>query len=148
MGSWDCYCSICGGPLKAQSVRKQDDDVDKASQHDGADGQDVDEEDDEGQEGEDSELPRQSTGVSEDDDDDGVSDSGSADGDDEEEDDDDEEDDEDDDGYDPRIVQSKDVEWTGDCRILGFNAEASGVSKYVSAELTPPSTTCRKIAMY
>jgi hypothetical protein len=133
--------------LKAQSVRRTSRRVPQNfAKDDDADGEDVDEDEDENQEGEDSELPHKTAGESEDVGDDGVSDAGSADGDDEE--DEDEDDDEDDDGYDPSIVQSTDLFWTGDCRFLGFNALASGASKYVSAEPTPPSMTYGKVAMY
>lgn len=145
MGSWDCYCSICGGPLKAQSVRSTSRVViRKSALHDGADGEGVDEDGDEEREGEDGEPPHESARESEDHGDDGVSDAGSMDGDDEER----EDEDEDDDGYNPRIVQSTDLYWTGDCRFLGFNAEASGVSKYVSATPAFPSVIYGKIAMY
>ncbi|VUC24026.1 unnamed protein product, partial [Clonostachys rosea] len=131
MGSWDCYCSICGGPLRAQSVREKHDDAGRAStgvrqksaRHDGADGEDADEDEGEEQEGEDSNRPHETAAESEDEGDDGVSDSGSM------NDDNEEEDDDDDDGYDPRIVQPKDLEWTGDCRVLGINGKASDLSK-------------------
>lgn len=111
MGSWDCYCAICGGPFGgAQISRKprtlrfrrrfpQGPGGPERDEHEGQDGGEAEKEDDE---------------EDEDDEDD---DNESLDSYDEEH------------NYDPDIISKSDTEWSDKLHILGYNLEAPGVSK-------------------
>ncbi|KAF2088931.1 hypothetical protein K490DRAFT_55555 [Saccharata proteae CBS 121410] len=115
MGSWDCYCAICGSALcgvqiathsrtrrfKRRQARKQQN---RDNRERRARGEvvgvpsDVDSSDDEGSGEMEGKQPTMDPY-------------------------------EEDSSYDPDIVGVEDVEWTNRCWILGFNAEAKGVEK-------------------
>ncbi|KAH7123327.1 hypothetical protein B0J13DRAFT_566420 [Dactylonectria estremocensis] len=156
MGSWDCYCAICGGPLVRARIRGHGSDSGSASDssHASSDGgfeagsdrvtdqgsdvgttnsirgngrdedSDVDSYSDDldAQEGSQGEAEDDGLSMSDDREEDNFSDgskdektSNGEEGQGE--------------GYDPDILQPRDIEWTETCHVLGFNAEVSGVSK-------------------
>lgn len=111
MGSWDCFCAICGGPLVAPAVSRKPrsarfldrwarkaeqrrerglpDDASVHSDTDGSDGEQDDDDDD-----------AESLGAGEEDGE-----------------------------YDPEIISEEQVGWTETLYVLGLNPEASGTSK-------------------
>jgi hypothetical protein len=104
MGSWDCYCAICGGPFGGAQVsrkprtprfRRRFPKLDHAEgnrdEHQGdheAEEEETEDDDNESLESFDEEH-----------------------------------------NYDPEIISESDTEWSNTLHILGFNAEAPGVSK-------------------
>lgn len=101
MGSWDCYCAICGGPFGGGQVaekprsarflrRQRNQDAEHNETEDGEGASDEDGDDD---------VPGSIDSWQEDH------------------------------SYDPDIISEGDIEWTDTLHILGFNAEASGLSK-------------------
>ena len=105
MGSWDCYCAICGGPFGgAQVSRKPRTLRFRRRFPQGPGGPERNEHED--QDGDEAEKEE-----NEDDDDESLESY------DEEH------------NYDPDIISESDTEWSEKLHILGFNAEAPGVSK-------------------
>jgi hypothetical protein len=128
MGSFDCYCAICGGPLhhnlqfgskSAKALVRRKKRVEKEKRRrDGETDLPNSDDDDEGLK-DDSEGAISSTEM--------VDREESADGDGE----DDEDFDpwEEDRSYNPELVSETSTEWVGECRCLGFNADAPGITK-------------------
>lgn len=114
MGSWDCYCAICGGPLGGVEVsrkprtarfRRKWAKAKKRRERGLSDDEDM------GSEGEPDE-------------DAGVSDEGEPDDDTESLDSFDE-----DNAYDPEVISEQEVSWVESLYVLGFHPEAKGASK-------------------
>lgn len=104
MGSWDCYCAICGGPFGSAQVsrkprttrfRRRQKRWEKYNPEEEAHDNDADNEDE----------------------DEGEDDNGSLGSFEEEH------------SYDPDIVSKEDTQWTNVLHILGVNVNAPGVSK-------------------
>jgi hypothetical protein len=130
MGSYDCYCAICGGPLyhslqfglksaKALARRKRRLEKEKrrrAGEENLPDSENELESSDDANSDNDMVFPNGED----------AGDGGEAD---------DEEDYdtfEQDFSYNPELVDENSTEWVGNCRCLGFNADAPGVRKYAS----------------
>jgi len=103
MGSWDCYCAICGGTFGGGQVAAQPRTARFLRHHRN---QDTDHNETEAEE---------EANEEEEDDADGVP--GSVDS------------WEEDHSYDPEIISEEDIEWTNTLHILGFNADAQGLTK-------------------
>ncbi|KAF2175171.1 hypothetical protein K469DRAFT_743420 [Zopfia rhizophila CBS 207.26] len=122
MGSYDCYCAICGGPLytvpgigdkseKALAKRRRL--IEKAKRRRA--GEEVPKSDDEAEKS-----------------DRATSDAAMADAENEtqtQEEDGDEDDWMEEHSYDPEVISEDELVWLEDCRCLGFNADAPGISK-------------------
>jgi hypothetical protein len=100
MGSWDCYCAICGGTFGGGQVAAKPRSAGFLRRRRAENAEHNETEDEDGaSEADDDDLP-------------GSVDSW-----------------EEDHSYDPDIITEADIEWTNTLHILGFNAAAVGLTK-------------------
>lgn len=101
MGDFDCYCAFCGGTMQSAEFK---DCASGANSDRASDTQETTRSDD-------GDMTKGSHS-------DGEIDSES-------------ESDEDSFGYNPKVLRPEETEWLTNCRVVGFNSNANGATKYV-----------------